>query len=461
MKKNLYYSILANLFSFVVSALVIIFVPKMLDNASYGYFQLYLFYTSYIGFFHLGLCDGIYLNYGGYDYDQLDTRKVSGQFWILTIFEIILSIILFLIATNIVNEPNRLIAMSCSIINIIIVIPKTFNIYLLQTTNRIKEYAISTIGEKLIYGFSIVALFIYRSDYFSFVIIGDITGKIVSLLISSYYCKNIIFSGTCQFNEVIKETFYNIVPGAKLMLANISSMLIIGIVRFGIEQNWSIETFGEISLSISISNILLTFITAVGVAVFPILKKMKERQAGNMYMMISNILSIVVLGSFLGYYILSIFVKLWIPSYTTSVRYMSLLFPICVFECKMSLLSNTYLKAYRKENILLLINFLSLLLVIFFSVITICFLKNLNLSILSITFVFAVRSVICSILLNQMLSINDYNVVWDVALSALFILFSNLLETGISFVLYSIAIAIFYFFKKENIKQLINLIRKY
>lgn len=62
---NLMYSIVANLLSMFVSAILLLVLPNLLGETEYGYWQLYLFYTSYVGFFHLGLVDGIYLRIGG------------------------------------------------------------------------------------------------------------------------------------------------------------------------------------------------------------------------------------------------------------------------------------------------------------------------------------------------------------------------------------------------------------
>ena len=58
--KNLLYSVSANIISMLVSAVLLILLPNLLGETEYGYWQLYLFYTSYVGFFHFGIVDGIY-----------------------------------------------------------------------------------------------------------------------------------------------------------------------------------------------------------------------------------------------------------------------------------------------------------------------------------------------------------------------------------------------------------------
>ena len=50
---------------------------------------------------------------------------------------------------------------------------------------------------------------------------------------------------------------------------------------------------------------------------------------------------------------------MWLPQYAESLRYMVILLPICIFDGKMSLLCNTYLKVLRKERQLFYFNLIS------------------------------------------------------------------------------------------------------
>ena len=70
--KNFSYSLTSNLISLIISTLVVLVIPRIIGVEDYGFWQLYLFYSSYIGFLHFGWNDGIYLRYGGEEYDDLD-----------------------------------------------------------------------------------------------------------------------------------------------------------------------------------------------------------------------------------------------------------------------------------------------------------------------------------------------------------------------------------------------------
>ena len=61
---NFSYVIASNLLTVLGSSLVVLLLPKIMGAKEYGYWQLYIFYLSYVGFIHLGWVDGIYLRYG-------------------------------------------------------------------------------------------------------------------------------------------------------------------------------------------------------------------------------------------------------------------------------------------------------------------------------------------------------------------------------------------------------------
>src|SRR5690349_8391972 len=53
-----------------------ILIPIILSIQGFGYWQIYLFYSSYVGMFALGFNDGIYLRYGSFQYEDLPHKKL-------------------------------------------------------------------------------------------------------------------------------------------------------------------------------------------------------------------------------------------------------------------------------------------------------------------------------------------------------------------------------------------------
>ena len=348
--KNLVYSISANLLSLLVSIILVLILPNLLGETAYGYLQLYLFYTTYVGFFHLGWIDGIYLRIGGKEYGQLEGQLYATQFIVLMIFELIVGVMIVVFANVFVPDVNRLHVIVLTCICMVIYIAKNYTTYILQATNRIKPYAIVTLIEKIIFAVIIIAAWVFRLGNYELIAIGDILGKLISTMVSLKYCKEILFCRLGNWKRTFQEIWINLSVGCKLLLANVAALLVNGIVRFAIERFWSIEVFGKVSLSMSLSNMLMVFISAISVVVFPMLKRMDEDKLGETYELIRNFLMIILLAALVFYYPAKHILTLFLPTYAESLKYMALMFPVCIFDSKISLLVNTYLKALRKEK---------------------------------------------------------------------------------------------------------------
>ena len=114
-----------------------------------------------------------------------------------------------------------------------------------------------------------------------------------------------------------------------------------------------------------------------------------------------------------------------------------MLFPICIYEGKISLLYLTYLKALRKEKALLFINITTVVLSGILTIITTKVLKNLDASVLIICILIFVRSTLSELYLSKLLDIDvKQDVIREVILSTIFIGANIVLGAGISWALY-------------------------
>ena len=400
------YAIFSNLLSMLISALVVLVLPKVVGVASYGYWQLYLFYVSYVGFFHFGWIDGIYLKYGGQYYEKLDKSKFFSQFIVYTIFQAVLGGIIYLYGLLFVADVEKQFIWSMLAITLLLTNMRYFVIYILQTTNRIKESSLITISDRLLYAFLLLGFVFLGTSNYRVMIYADVVGRVVSLLYGLYLCKEIFFAKDNHFYLDIKEIFDNIRVGSNLMLSNVASMLIIGTVRLGIERGWDIETFGKLSLTLSISNLLMVFINAVGIVIFPMLKRLDPKKLPQLYTALRNFLMIAMLAVLLVYYPLQYILNIWLPSYRESLTFMVLVFPMAVYESKMSLLINTYLKALRMERYILKVNLITVGISVILTVLTTVVFKQLELAVTSIIILLSLRALMAELTVARKLKID-------------------------------------------------------
>lgn len=455
--KNILYSLSSNLVSLLISSLVVLIVPKLISIEEYGYWQLYLFYASYVGFLHFGWNDGIYLRYGGKNYKDLDMGLFFSQFWMLSFSQLIIAVIIGTASAMFVINSDRQFIFIMVAICMLIVNVRYMLLFILQGTNRIKEYAQITIIEKVLYCLLIILFLLEGVRQFKLLIVADLIGKSVAFIYSVYCCKELVFRKISVFYFSMKEMIDNINVGIKLMFANIASILIIGIVRFGIERIWDVATFGKVSLTLSVSGLMMIFVNAVGIIMFPMLRRTDPQKLPRIYITMRTLLMTSLFGILIVYYPLKVILSAWLPKYAESLMFMAIVFPMCIYEGKMSLLINTYLKTLRKEKLLLYINMVTVILSIILTLICTVVMHKLILSVMSIVVLLAFRCILAEILLSRILNISIYKeILLEITMSFIFISTGWLVNSWIGIGIYLAALVTYFLVVRNDIIVSLN-----
>lgn len=352
--KNIVISLIAQIVSLAVSFIVNLIVPKFIDEYQYGYWQTYILYVSYVGLLHFGLLDGIVLRYSQYDYEELDKQRIRSQFKVLLIITSAMAVVTSLMACIVLDKLYSQIAVFVAI-GILTKNLVTYTSYTFQITNRINKYALLTIINRLVFGVVVCVLLRWAKDFYWYCI-ADLLGDIITIFLGSIFNKGLYFGKSLGIAESIKETRLNISSGIMLLIANWSSMLIVGGAKMIVQWRWDELLFGKVSFAFSLTNLFLTFVTAISVVLFPSLKRLDEKELPSLYKNIRNVLSPILFFAMLFYFPGCWLLQLWLPAYTESLTYLGVLLPIIIYSSKVTLLTNTYLKAYRKEKQMLVIN---------------------------------------------------------------------------------------------------------
>lgn len=353
---NLKFAFIAQSVSILFSLIMYLILPKIIGVINYSYWQLFLFYTNYSGFFHLGLVDGIYLKLGGREYKELNYKRIGSQFKIMFFFHMLIAIVCAIAFCCSDLEEERVFVILCTILYIVIYCIENFLGFVLQAVNLTKKYSIAVIIEKIVCLIGTGLLLINRIESFKWYVSLYVFSKffnIIYLIISS---KEIVFCEFENLKKVLKEMRKNISIGSVLMFSGIASSLIIGCGRMIIDGIWGIEKFGKVSFSISMINMVLLFIRQVSMVLFPALREIEENERKRIYNFSKSILYIMLPMIFIAYIPGKEILELWLPQYAESLQILAITLPICIFDAKMQILGNTYFKVLRKENILLKVN---------------------------------------------------------------------------------------------------------
>ncbi len=401
--KNVFYVVGANLSRIITTFILTMFLPKLLSMEDYGYWQLYAFYSSYLNFSSLGWGDGILLKYGGEDYRRLDGRELSGQFFSLAVYETLFAAIVLLAGDRLISDPKKLLALKLAMAFTGIQILKYQLQMILQATHRIREYARNYTGERMLYFFLVIlCLALGRRDFRYFACM-EILSAAVMLLYAVWLCREVTFQRPAPLRRSLSLARELIRTGSKLCLAGLAAQLIVGIVRFAMEEHWGIDTFGRISLSLSMANMLITCISAVGVVLYPMLRRTRREVLSELYLPVRSCLTAAMYGFLLCYVPARRLLELWLPQYRESLRYLAILFPLCIYETRTSVLTLTYLKTLRREKDIMKVNICTVLISAALTFCTVHIWGNLDLAVLSIILLYAVKAVLTeSLLARQM-----------------------------------------------------------
>jgi len=390
--KNIVGAVGANMIRLLISIVLTLLLPKLMGQEEYSYWQLYLFYTTYLAYSSLGWCEGITLKYGGAHYDELNKPLIIGQIWMLFGYEILFFGGLWLLISIAKIEQIKYVLLLLACASAVFDIVRYMVQSVLHTVNRIQDYVRVVLLERLFFAaLAGISLLLGFDSALAF-ILSEIMGRLLSMLYSFVVIKDMVCTRPAPAKEIAREAKSEISIGCKLLWALLASQLVIGIIRFAIEQKWGVLQFGQISLTISLSNMVVSCISAIGVVIFPMIKRMHKDQMERLYSPLRTLMSVILWGVLLMFAPGKWILTQWLPQYAGALQYLALLLPLCLYESRTAMLSTTYLKAYREEKNILKANAATVALSIAAAGVTVFLAENLTLAVLVITLLCMVKA---------------------------------------------------------------------
>lgn len=452
-KKNMAFAFMAQSVSLVLSLLMALVLPKILNVASYGYWQLFLFFASYAGLFHFGLNDGVYLRFGGRGYQSLDHALLGTELKIWTLFQAILAVIIVLIGIFCLQDANRTFVLIASAILMVIFNGSNFIGYVFQAVNRTRIFSLADMLNKGAFIFCLLGLVLWGVDRFEVFICFYLLCLIGSVVFYLYWGRDIVFSAFVGWRKGFKEIMKNVSVGIKLLLANLAGILILGIGRIMIDSLWGIEAFGKVSFSLTLTNFFLVFIAQVSMVLFPALRQADAAAQKRYYGELDGILSILLPLILVFYIPIKVILSLWLPQYAVSLDYLAVLLPLCLFDGKMQLLCTTYFKVLREEKALLYVNLAAFMLSLLLSVIGGYLLQSVDAIVFAMLIGVVSRYVISACYLSRRLPGQSWTVLGtELVFSAVFIAVSLKLPALWSFLSVAVLYLLYLFCNRAQAK---------
>jgi len=355
--RDLTYTLSANIVSLIGGLLITFVVPKLLSIDEYAYFRVFTFYLGYVGVFHFGFNDGIYINYGKYDYENLPREKFRAYFKFLCIFQSIIAALLFCAAAIIVQDKGRLLIYLFLSINIVLVNVIGYFDFISQFVRRFKVYSLNLILSKGLYILGIIGFFfVNQKSGIYFIVLQTIVNVIIfSIYVARY--KDLVFGKSLGIKKAGRDIKNNISIGFFIMLGNFVTIIIIGIDRMFVDKFFTTRDFAMYSFAVSLLSLFYLILNAITTVVYPYLTRSEDKHKGKTYETMKSVIFIVIGYCLAGYFVFDLVVRLYIPQYTEALKITAIIFPTILLSGEINIVTQNYYKTlklqkdYTKNNI--------------------------------------------------------------------------------------------------------------
>lgn len=454
--KNLSIALIAQVVSLLSSFAIQFFAPKVLDVKEFAYWQLFLFYVSYINVSRIGIIDGMYLRLGGEKRKTLNNSLLKTEYIAFMILQLIASSIMALVVVLFVLDKNRLfVIIACSICMIIINSNNYFG-FLFQAINETSVYSISEVIYNMFWFLGLIRILVFKTGSFYNLIVFYMLGQLVAGIYLMYKASFILSAQSFKLNEVLGRMKEDAMIGMPLLVSMYASMLITGASRFIVDHRWGIESFGYFSFAMSLTTFVLKFISQISMVLFPALRSVNKEDQIQLFTLGENALAILLPMVLIMYVPVKLLVSWWIPQYESSLTYFGVLLPICVFDGKMQLLYSTYLKVLRKEKHLLLVNVLAVSVSVVFSSLSAYVLNNLEIIAWGLLAAILLRSIVSENMLSKWMGVKkEYRlIISEFMIVVGFALLSSFVSDNYVFIIYFIIYVLYCMINIDTIKKI-------
>lgn len=436
-----------------LSVIQTLIVPKLLGVEQFGYWQLYIFYVSYVGFFHLGLSSGVYLITGGQKREEMDKAAIKSQMLFGAFYQTIMAGVIILLTSFLQSGAERMFVIVMTAIYLVLQNLATFMMNELQCMNETKKSSFSTIVERLAFLIPLLVLLVLRVNVFYPYVVSYTASTIVQLGYCSWHLRDFWRAESLGFCRSAQLAWASIKIGFPMMLANVMSMLILGIGRFFIDARWGIETFGKLSLALSLVSFFLAFVSQASMVLFPSLRQAALDEVRRFYRAARDAMGLLFPGVYALYFPMVWLLSIWLPDYSSTFTYLIFLLPICVFDSKYNITGVTYYNVLRRERVMLLVNMVSAVVSLCLTLFSVYALCSVFAVISVMTAVIIARSLWSEFYMNRLMEVPASSIsAAEIMLTVGFILLAFFLSPVPAFCLYSfIYLAFLTFFRRDLI----------
>ncbi len=362
---------ISNIFTLIAGILVGFIIPKIMTNgdstADYGYYKIFTLYLGYVGLFHFGFCDGIYLLYGGKSFEDLDKTRFRTYSKFYLIFQMLITLIITSISLCFVSTNYGFIFVFLGI-NLIAENVTNYYQIISQITGRFNELSLRNIIKSSLTIIAVIVLYVLFKtniiDYLQYQIYIVIVSSI-SLILSFWYVityRDITFGKSSPLNDEIRFIKKFFIVGIPLLIANLVSALLLNIDRQFVSLLFDKEIYSTYAFAYNMLNLIITATSAISIVLYPTLKRFDFEKLKINYNNFMSIIAIFVSFCLIAYFPLHLIVTHFLDKYEASLIIFRIIFPSILLTSCISMIMFNYYKSLGKSRTYFLISLIVLIL---------------------------------------------------------------------------------------------------
>ena len=344
----------SNVVKLLAGVLVAFVLPKIIGVEDYGYYKTFTLYATYVGLFHLGICDGVYLKFGGKNYSDLNKTKFRFYSQAFFLIEALIALLLGVIALVLLQGEWLFICLGLSVYLLCINITGFYQI-ISQVVCRFGELSLRNVLQSL--GITAVVLVLWilaevcgvRVSYRLFLIayVG-IVGLLAVWYAITY--RDITF-GLVEWKEAPwRDLAVFAKAGIPLTVANLCSSLILTLDRQFVSVLFDIETYAVYAFAYNMLSLVTTALTAIAMVAYPRLQRMSDSRRRESYTVFRGGVIVLVLCCLAVYFPLAWFVGWYLPDYEGSLPIFRVILPGLAMSSCVTIVMHNYYKTMGENS---------------------------------------------------------------------------------------------------------------
>ena len=347
--------VLGNAVYMLSMAALTFFLPKFVSPEDFGLWQLFQFYALYLGYVTFGYSDGILLRLAGRPRRNMPTAELTTGFFGLAFVELVFFGAVLGI-TSLLGGLDGMAMFAMAVLGALFFIPRVLITFIFQASGNARLVAVTTLVERvvLLVGF---ALFVLLPDMtIEFLVWSDVAGKAVGLTFALWAARDMVLDLGAARLGLLGRFLADCRNGLFVVLSNLSAIGLNGGVRAIVGATFGTVVFGQLSLALQISTVLLVVINSVAAAVFPNVQRHGARHYARTFTRLFAALVRPAAMTIPFCWPLAWALTHWIPDYALAISLMVFLFPVGYFEVKTRGVTAVLMKSLRRERLMFWVN---------------------------------------------------------------------------------------------------------